>query len=88
MAQVEGIFREIEDMCFLKTAEGMKSVMRTEFTVVEAIMQASGRRTFIEALSCRRYDATPSCAFFDLHAASDLFMFSSMIFPAINIMRR
>ena len=42
MVQVEQIFRDIEDMCFLRTGEGMKSVMKTEFTVVEAIMQASG----------------------------------------------
>ena len=42
VVQVEQIFRDIEDMCFLRTGEGMKSVMKTEFTVVEAIMQASG----------------------------------------------
>lgn len=41
VVQVEQIFRDIEDMCFLRTGEGMKSVMKTELTVVEAIMQAS-----------------------------------------------
>ena len=40
MAQVEEIFGEIENMCFLRTGEGMKSVMKTELTVVEAILQA------------------------------------------------
>ena len=40
VAQVEEIFGEIENMCFLRTGEGMKSVMKTELTVVEAILQA------------------------------------------------
>lgn len=39
VAQVERIFQEIEDMCFVKTKAGMKSVMRAELTVVEAILQ-------------------------------------------------
>lgn len=39
VAQVERIFQEIENMCFLKTEAGMKSVMRSELMVVEAIMQ-------------------------------------------------
>ncbi|CAM9952353.1 unnamed protein product, partial [Sphacelaria rigidula] len=39
VAQVERIFQEIEDMCFLKTEAGMKSIMRPELTVVEAIMK-------------------------------------------------
>ncbi|CAM9790786.1 unnamed protein product [Ascophyllum nodosum] len=39
VAQVEEIFGEIENMCFLRTGEGMKSVMKTELTVVEAILQ-------------------------------------------------
>lgn len=42
MVQVEQIFRDIENMCFLRTGEGFKSVMKAELTVVEAIMQASG----------------------------------------------
>lgn len=41
VVQVEQIFRDIEDMCFLRTGEGMKTVMKAELTVVEAIMQAS-----------------------------------------------
>lgn len=41
VVQVEQIFRDIEHMCFLRTGEGMKSVMKTELTVVEAIMQVS-----------------------------------------------
>eukprot|EP00752_Nemacystus_decipiens_P014811 g13185.t1 len=39
VGQVEQIFRDIEHMCFLRTGEGMKSVMKTELTVVEAMMQ-------------------------------------------------
>lgn len=41
VVQVEAIFREIENMCFLRTGAGMKSVMKTELAVVEAILQAS-----------------------------------------------
>lgn len=40
VVQVEQIFKEIEDMCFLRTGEGMKSVMKKELTVVQAFMQA------------------------------------------------
>ncbi|CAN0231432.1 unnamed protein product [Ectocarpus sp. 6 AP-2014] len=40
VVQVEQIFRDIEHMCFLRTGEGMKSVMKNELTVVEAFMQA------------------------------------------------
>ncbi|CAN0022120.1 unnamed protein product, partial [Scytosiphon promiscuus] len=39
VVQVEQIFRDIENMCFLRTGEGFKSVMKAELTVVEAIMQ-------------------------------------------------
>ncbi|CAN0138959.1 unnamed protein product, partial [Ectocarpus sp. 12 AP-2014] len=39
VVQVEQIFRDIEHMCFLRTGEGMKSVMKNELTVVEAFMQ-------------------------------------------------
>ena len=39
MVQVEQIFRDIENMCFLRTGAGMKSVMKKELTVVEAILQ-------------------------------------------------
>lgn len=39
--QVEHIFQEIEDMCFLRTGEGMKSVMKDELAGVEGILQVS-----------------------------------------------
>ena len=44
MVQVEQIFRDIENMCFLRTGAGMKSVMKKELTVVEAILQVREKR--------------------------------------------
>lgn len=46
VAQVECIFQEIEDMCFIKTGTGMKSVMRAELTVVEAILQVMNKYVY------------------------------------------
>lgn len=39
VAQVESIIREIENMHFIRTSEGMKAVMKAELPVVEAILQ-------------------------------------------------
>ncbi|CAB1105341.1 unnamed protein product [Ectocarpus sp. CCAP 1310/34] len=46
VVQVEQIFRDIEHMCFLRTGEGMKSVMKNELTVVEAFIQARSSMLF------------------------------------------
>lgn len=78
VAQVEQIFREIENMCFLRTGAGMKSVMKTELTVVEAILQASKLAEMFFFSCCflclwvsfaedsrRVLDALKSCRHFD-----------------------
>lgn len=39
VAQVECIFKEIENMCFIRTDAGMKSLMRAELPAVEAILK-------------------------------------------------
>lgn len=63
VVQVEQIFRDIENMCFLRTGEGMKSVMKTELTVVEAIMQVCARVLCVRMCVCARVcELSPVCS--------------------------